>query len=221
MKEICLEDIIADEAIRTYIEKGNELLGVLGYTDHSSAHTRKVGEISANILRSLGRSKRTIELAEIAGYMHDIGNMINRSEHAQTGAIMAFSLLTSIGMNPSEIALVCAAIGNHDEETGVAVSEIAAALMIADKTDVRRSRVRNPYFATFDIHDRVNYAVEEADLRIDADAGSITLELKIDLKICSVMDYFEIFLARMLMCRRAAEFLNTKFSLVVNSSVLL
>ncbi len=219
-KTITFEDIKNNNEFRVYLSKGNDLLGVLGYTDHSAAHTTKVAMAAAEILTKLGYDERTVELAKIAGYIHDIGNMINRNEHAQTGALMAFSVLGRMGMEPEEIADVVAAVGNHDEDCGLPISPISAALIIADKTDVRRSRVRNSDFSTFDIHDRVNYAVERADLSIMPDR-TVILDLKTDNNICSVMDYFEIFLSRMLMCKRAANYLKAEFHLTVNNAVIL
>ncbi len=221
METITFQDIRENEEFNTYIKKGNELLGVLGFTEHSYAHVMKVSDTAAQILQCLGYDDRTVELAKIAGYIHDIGNVVNRVEHAQTGAIMAFTILTKMDMNPSEIADVVGAVGNHDEDAGITVSPISAALILADKTDVRRSRVRNKDFAKFDIHDRVNYAVEKSRLVIEAENRVVRLEMKIDTKICSVMDYFEIFLVRMLMCRRAAEFLDIRFELEANGSRLL
>ena len=215
MKLITYDDIKKDNEINVYIQKGNDLLDVLGYTDHGSGHTIKVAEAAANILLKLGYHERTAELARIAGYMHDIGNMINRNEHAQTGAMMAFSILERMGMEPAELADVVAAIGNHDEDCGVAVNPVSAALIIGDKTDVRRTRVRNSDITSFDIHDRVNYAVGESMLIID-DLKNITLNLEIDDSICAVMEYFEIFLTRMLMCRKAADFLDMNFHLIIN-----
>jgi metal-dependent HD superfamily phosphatase/phosphodiesterase len=212
------EEIKKNEEINIYIKRGNELLGVLGYTEHSQAHSAKVSVIASDILKKLGFGQREIELAKIAGYMHDIGNVVNRIDHAQTGAIMAFNILTRLNMDPDEVATIVAAIGNHDEGTGTAVNPVSAALIMADKTDVRRSRVRNSDFAKFDIHDRVNYAVTNSQLNIDADTKTIELNIELDTNICSVMDYFEIFLGRMLMCRRAAEFLNVKFKLVANGA---
>ncbi|NLK37651.1 MAG: HD domain-containing protein [Epulopiscium sp.] len=218
---ITFEDVKNNKEFNTYIMKGNELLGALGFTEHSFAHVNKVSVTAARILRELGYEERTIELARIAGYIHDIGNMVNRVDHAQTGALMAFTILTKMGMDPEDIADVAGAIGNHDEGAGIPVSPIAAALILADKTDVRRSRVRNLDIGKFDIHDRVNYAVEKSELVIDMGNKIVRLEMKIDTKICSLMDYFEIFLVRMLMCRRAAEFLNIKFELMANGSKLL
>ncbi len=220
-RRITFEDIKHNEEFNTYITKGNELLGVLGYTEHSHAHVMKVAQMAAEILIKLGYDDRTVELAEIAAYIHDIGNVINRVEHAQSGAIMAFQILTKIGMIPEEIAAVVGAVGNHDEDAGIPVSPVSAALILADKTDVRRSRVRNKDKSKFDIHDRVNYAVEKSKLVVDGQNRVVRLEMNIDTEICSVMDYFEIFLVRMLMCRRAAEYLNIAFELTANGVKLI
>lgn len=221
MKHITFEDVKKNKEFQTYIEKGNELLGVLGYTEHSFVHAGKVAYTADSILHSLGYSERERELGKIAGYTHDIGNMINRIDHAQTGAILAFNILTRMEMPPEEIATIVSAIGNHDEGTGQPVNTVSAALILADKTDVRRSRVRNRDFATFDIHDRVNYAVEEAKVKINSEKRIVLLEMKIDITISSLMEYFEIFLNRMMMCRKAADFLNAKFELVINGTKLL
>ena len=221
MKKVTFQDVLANEEFRVYVEKGNELLGVLGYTDHSAAHTLKVGEAAAHLLTTLGYSEDTADLAHIAGYIHDIGNMVNRVDHAQTGAIIAFQLLTKMDMPPQDIAAIVSAIGNHDEGTGTAISPLSAAIIIADKTDVRRSRVRNTDFATFDTHDRVNYAVTSGGLTVDAATREVLLTITIDSSICSVIDYFEIFLSRMLMCRRAADMLKASFGLIVNGSRIL
>lgn len=221
MSKITYQDIKNNKEVQTYVVKGNELLGVLGFTEHSHKHAAKVAETAAHILLELGYSDREAELAKIAGYIHDIGNMINRIDHAQTGAVLAFNILTRMGMEPEEIATIVAAIGNHDESTGSAVNTVSSALILADKTDVRRTRVRNSDFATFDIHDRVNYAVESSTIHVNKEQKTVLLELTIDTQICSLMDYFEIFLARMLMCRRAADFLDVKFELMINSTKLL
>lgn len=218
---ISFTDIKNDEAINTYIRKADESLGALGYTEHSFAHVTSVAMKAREILSTLGYSKHECELAEIAGYLHDIGNMVNRTDHAQSGAIMAFRILDRLGAEPEEIATIVSAIGNHDEGTAVAVNAVAAALILADKTDVRRSRVRNRDFATFDIHDRVNYAVKKSSTNISEDKKSIILTIDIDTEISAVMDYFEIFLERMMLCRKAAEKLNLKFQLVINNQVLL
>ncbi len=218
---LTFEDIKNNEEIQVYIKKADEVLGVLGYTDHSTKHTLKVGTSASKILQKLGYSEREQELAKIAAYLHDIGNIVNRNNHAQTGAILSFDILSRLGMEPAEIALITSAIGNHDEGTGVAVNPISAAIIIGDKTDVRRSRVRNRDFTTFDIHDRVNYSVVKSELSIRASEKIISLNMVIDTSICSVMDYFEIFLSRMLMCKRAAEFLKTDFELITNNIKLL
>ena len=218
---INFEEIKNNEHIKTYIKKADESLIALGYTEHSFAHVTKVSEMAKEILLKLGYPKREAELAQIAGYLHDIGNVINRVDHAQSGAVMAFRILDKLGAEPEEIATIITAIGNHDEGTAVAVNPVAAALILADKTDVRRSRVRNSDLSTFDIHDRVNYAVEESSTTISEDKKAIILNLKINTKISSVMDYFEIFLDRMLLCRKAAEKLNLKFQLIINNQVLL
>ncbi|MEI3337332.1 MAG: HD domain-containing protein [Clostridium sp.] len=218
---ITFEEIKNNKHIKTYIKKADESLIALGYTEHSFAHVTKVSEMAKEILLELGYSKREAELAQIAGYLHDIGNVINRVDHAQSGAVMAFRILDKLGAEPEEIATIIAAIGNHDEGTAVAVNPVAAALILADKTDVRRSRVRNSDLATFDIHDRVNYAVENSSTKISKDKKSIILNLKINTEISSVMDYFEIFLDRMLLCRKAAEKLNLKFKLIINNQILL
>ena len=213
---ISYESIKKNEAVKEYIIAADASLRALGYTEHSFAHVGKVAECAAYILRSTGHSEHTVELAMIAAYLHDIGNLVNRVEHSQSGAVMAFRILDNLGMPPKDIATVVTAIGNHDEGTGVPVNEVAAALILADKSDVRRSRVRNSDFASFDIHDRVNYSVEESSLRILDGNEEIRLELKIDTSISSLMSYFEIFLERMMLCRRASDKLGLKFSLVIN-----
>ncbi len=218
---ITFEDIKNDKAIRVYIEKADEALDAIGYTEHSFAHVTKVAQTAMHILKTLGYSEREVELAGIAGFTHDIGNLINRAEHSQSGAVMMFRLLDHKDMPAEDISTVVTAIGNHDEGTGVAVNAVAAALILADKTDVRRSRVRNSDFSTFDIHDRVNYSVVESKTSIDTEKKEITLYLDIDSSISSVMDYFEIFLGRMIMCRKAAEFLGLSFKLNINGQQML
>ena len=213
--------VLASEEIRTYISQADASLTAVGYTEHSFPHVVKCAEVSASLLSQLGYDDRQVELAKIAGYMHDIGNVINRDDHAQSGAIMAFRILDKMGMSPEDIATVITAIGNHDEHTAFPVNAVAAALILADKTDVRRSRVRNRDTIHLDIHDRVNYAVTESTLRLNREDGTLTLGLTIDTHICAVMDYFEIFLSRMQLCRRAAEFFSLKFCMIVNGSVLL
>lgn len=213
---ITFENIKENDDVRTYISAADRSLGALGYTEHSFAHVGLVSKRAGDILSSLGSDERTVELARIAGYLHDIGNLVNRSEHSQSGAIMAFRILDKMGMPSSEIATVVTAIGNHDEGTGIPVDKVAAAIILADKSDVRRSRVRNQDFATFDIHDRVNYSVVDSDLILNTTDGTIRLMLKIDTSISSIMDYFEIFLERMALCCRAAEVLGLAFKLTIN-----
>ena len=214
-------EIKQNEQIRTYIEKADEALAALGYTEHSYAHGTGVAHFAEKIMADLGYPRRMQELAWIAGYMHDIGNVINRIDHAQSGAVMAFRILDKLGMPADEIATVCSAIGNHDESTAFPVNAVAAALILADKTDVRRTRVRNRDKATFDIHDRVNYAVEKASTTLDAAGKAVVLDLQLDTGMSPVIDYFEIFLERMLLCRKAAEKLGLSFRLVVNGQTVL
>ncbi|MDD4334528.1 MAG: HD domain-containing protein [Desulfotomaculaceae bacterium] len=218
---ITLEDIKKDPVIDAFIRKGNKYLSVMGFTEHSYRHVSLVSSIARNIMERLGYSERQAELAAISGYIHDIGNVANRNDHGITGAVMAYTILMQMGMHPDEIATIISAIANHEEQYGHAVNSVAAALIIADKSDVHRSRVRNPDFATFDIHDRVNYAVEHSFLWVADDKRTITMELTIDIDICPVMEYFEIFLSRMMMCRRASNFLKCKFELVINGAKLL
>lgn len=207
--------------IRTYITQADASLTALGFTEHSFAHVTKCAEVASNLLSQLGYDAREVELAKIAGFMHDIGNLVNRHGHAISGASMAFTILNKIGMAADDIAVVSTAIGHHDDSTAFPVNAVAAALILADKTDVRRSRVRNRDTIKFDIHDRVNYAVEQTDLNLDKDAKTITLALSINTDVCAVMDYFEIFLDRMLLCRKAAEFFDLTFRLQVNGQTLL
>ena len=218
---ITYESIKNDEAIRTYISSADDSLRALGYTEHSFGHVVKVAEMAGDILTSLGYPEHTIELAKISGILHDIGNLVNRSEHSQSGAVMAFRILDKMGMPPEDIATVVTAIGNHDEGTGVPVNEVAAALILADKSDVRRSRVRNNDFSTFDIHDRVNYSVKSSALTICPEKKEITLNISSDTEISPVMDYVEIFLGRMVMCRKAAERLALAFRLVINDQQII
>ena len=218
---VTFEDVKKNAEIRTYIEKGNANLGVLGFTKHSIGHATKVSDTAAKILEELDYPARTVELARIAGYMHDIGNCVNRTDHAHNGAIMAMAILRDMGMKPDEIATVIAAIGNHDEKTGTAVDAVSAALILADKTDVRRNRVRTKEKASFDKHDRVNYAVTSATVKLNPEKHVITLDLEIDESICTMYEYFEIFLGRMMMCRQAAEMLGAKFKLLANGSKVL
>ena len=218
---VTYKEITKDENIKTYIKKADESLQALGFTEHSFAHVMKVSENAAYILSTMGYGEHDIEVAKIAGYLHDIGNLINRVDHSQSGAIMAFRILDHMDMSAEDISTIVTAIGNHDEGTGVPVNAVSAALIIADKTDVRRSRVRNKDFSKFDIHDRVNYSVEKSAIRISEDQKNITLDLTVDTEISPVMDYFEIFTGRMLMCRRAAEKLGLVFKLTINGQGVL
>lgn len=218
---ITFEEIKNNKEINTYIEKADLSLKALGYTEHSFAHVTKVANDAGYILETLGYDKHTVELVKIAGYLHDIGNLVNRIDHSQSGAIMAFRILDHLNMDPSDIADIVSAIGNHDEGSGVPVNPISAALIIADKADVRRSRVRNNIELNFDIHDRVNYSVEKSLLKINTDHTIIKLKLDIDTKISPVMEYFEIFTNRMVLCRKAAETLGMKFKLIINEQSLM
>ena len=216
---ITFEDIKANKDIKTYITKADESLVALGYTEHSFPHVHKVSELAGRILHLLGYSEHQVELARIAGYLHDIGNVVNRVDHAQSGAVMAFRLLDRMNVDSDDIATVVTAIGNHDESTAFPVNPVAAALIIADKTDVRRSRVRNRSQAQFDIHDRVNYSVTSSKVHVTKD--DICLSLTIDTAGCTLMEYFEIFLGRMMLCRKAAEALNVSFSLIINGQQMM
>ena len=218
---VTFEMIQNNPEVRTYITQADASLIALGFTEHSFAHVTKCAETASRLLEQLGYSAREVELAKIAGFMHDIGNLVNRHDHAVSGAAMAFRILDKMGMEPADIATVITAIGHHDDSTAFPVNAVAAALILADKTDVRRSRVRNRDTIRFDIHDRVNYAVERSDLALDQQAGTITLSLTINTDVCAVMDYFEIFLNRMLLCRKAAEFFQLTFRLDVNGQNLL
>lgn len=218
---LTFEEIRKNEDINTYIVRADKSLEVLGYTEHSFAHVTKVAKGCEYILSTLGFSNHDIELAKIAAFLHDIGNLVNRIEHSQSGAVMAFRILDKSGLPAEDIATVVTAIGNHDEGTGVPVDEIAAALILADKSDVRRSRVRNTDKTTFDIHDRVNYSVEKSSLKINKEKTEIKLSLDIDTRYGSIMEYFEIFMDRMLLCRKAAEKLGLKFKLRINGQQLL
>ena len=215
------ETIRKDEAIQTYITRADESLAALGFTEHSFPHVCHVADMAGYILTTMGYDDRTVELAKIAGYLHDIGNLVNRSEHSQSGAVMAWTLLQNMGCDPGELATIVTAIGNHDEGTGVPVNPVAAALILADKADVRRSRVRNQEISTFDIHDRVNYSVKKSELKINSDRTLVKLKLTVDTRYGSVMDYFEIFLGRMVLCRKAAERLGLQFKLIINEQQLI
>lgn len=214
------EQIRADHAVKVYIAQADETLKVLGFTEHSFAHVTMVAERAAYILETLGFEKRTVELAKIAGYLHDIGNVVNRADHSQSGAVMAFRILDRMEFPPEEIAAIVSAIGNHDEGTGIPVNPIAAALIIADKSDVRRSRVRDAADVKVDIHDRVNYSATRSDVLVNMQEKTLILSLEVDTLVSSVMEYLEIFMKRMLMCRKAAETLGLAFHLEINGSRL-
>ena len=214
------EEVRADAAVRVYIAQADASMEALGFTEHSFAHVSKVAQIAGDILAQLHYPPRTVELAQIAGFLHDIGNLVNRVDHSQSGAVMAFRILDRMGFAPEEIAVIVTAIGNHDEGTGVPVNAVAAALIIADKSDVRRSRVRKKEDIETDIHDRVNYSVTDAALITDADAKTITLRMSVDTRVSSVMEYFEIFMKRMLLCRKATERLGLRFCLTINDQRL-
>ena len=218
---ITFEEIKNNTDIRTYIKRADDALGALGFTEHSFAYVTKVADTAKYILETLGYSAHEVELAQIAGFLHDIGNVVNRVDHSQSGAVMAFRILDKMGMPAEDIATVVSAIGNHDEGHGVPVNAIAAALILADKSDVRRSRVRNQEETTFDIHDRVNYSVEKAVVKINEAHTLIKLKLTVDTRYGSVMDYFEIFLERMTLCRKAAQKLGLRFQLMINEHSLM
>lgn len=216
---VTLEQVKQSREVTTYIEKADESLRALGYTEHSFAHVGRVSALARQILLTLGYDDRTAELAAIAGWLHDIGNVINRIDHAQSGAVMAFRILDKMGSDPEETATVITAIGNHDEGTAFPVNAVAAALILADKTDVRANRVRNPDPATHDIHDRVNSSVRSSEVQVQE--GEVRLSLTIDTEVCAVMDYFEIFLGRMALCRKAAQALGQRFALLINGQRIL
>ena len=215
------EQIRQDEAIKTYIRQADASLDALGFTEHSFAHVGRVAEMAGYILQTMGYPERTVELGKIAGYLHDIGNLVNRVEHSQSGAVMAFRLLDKMGFPAEEICTIVSAIGNHDEGTGVPVNPVAAALILADKSDVRRSRVRVTDIKDFDIHDRVNYSVTKAELKINEKKTNVKLKLSVDTHFSPVMNYFEIFMNRMIMCRHAAEALGLDFKLIINEQIML
>ena len=215
------EEIKKNTDVNIYIKAADECLQALGFTEHSYAHVTTVAEKTGYILQTLGYDERIVELGKIAGYLHDIGNLINRDDHSQSGAMMAFRILDHLGFPAEETAMIVSAIGNHDEGTGVPVSPLAAALILADKSDVRRNRVRNTEITSFDIHDRVNYSVTKAELKINSAHTIIKLKLQVDTHFSSVMEYFEIFMGRMILCRKAAEKLGLQFKLMINENQLL
>ena len=214
------EEIKQNEAVKTYISQADASLGALGFTEHSFAHVGRVAEMTGYLLGTLGYDQRLVELGKIAGYLHDIGNLVNRADHSQSGAIMAFRLLDRWNFSPEEISVIVTAIGNHDEGTGVPVNPLAAALILADKSDVRRSRVRTKEIANFDIHDRVNYSVTKSELKINEAHTIVKLKLTVDTHFSPVLDYFAIFTNRMLLCRQAAETLGMQFKLIINEQQL-
>lgn len=215
------ENLRKDSEIISYVEAANNVLGEIGYTEHGMAHVVKTGEDASRILKALGYGERECELAKIAGLMHDIGNMINRCDHAQSGAFLAFELLRAREFPVDEVIKITTAIGHHDEKTAAPVTPIAAALILADKSDVRTSRVRNKSTVHDDIHDRVNYAVFSSKLEVDNGNKKILLTLKIDTLVCPVMEYFEIFLERMVLCKKSAAYFDCEFELIINDTRLL
>ena len=218
---VTLKDVIENEEVDALIRGAQKQLDNLGYTEHSHRHISIVSKRAGEILETLGYPQRTVELAQIAGYLHDIGNCVNRTDHAHSGAILSYNILKDMGMPVEERTEIMMAIGNHDEQTGTAISDISAAIILADKSDVHRDRVINTNLSTFDIHDRVNYAVTDAELKIDSKERKIVLNLTIDTKICPVLDYFEIFMDRTMMSKYAAKYLNIWFELVINKTKLL
>lgn len=218
---VTFEDVVNNKEVQALIKAAQEQIENIGYTEHSHRHISIVSKRAANILEELGYSERQVELTKIAGYLHDIGNCVNRTDHAHSGAILAYMILKDMGMDPDERAQIVMAIGNHDEKTGTAISEISAALILADKSDAHRDRVTNVNISSFDIHDKVNYAVTDSKLIIEAKERKITLELTIDTKICPVLDYFQIFMDRTMMSKYAAKYLHIWYSLVINGTKLL
>ncbi len=218
---ITLEDVKNNEEVQALVLGAQKQLNSLGYTEHSSRHVGIVSKRAGDILEALGYSEDRVELARIAGYLHDIGNCINRKDHAHSGAILAYNILKDMGMSIEDRTEIMIAIGNHDEETGTAVSDISAALILADKSDVHRDRVVNTNIGTFDKHDKVNYAVTDAKLIMNKDERKITLNIQIDTELCPVLDYFEIFIDRMIMSKYAAKYLKIWFELIINNTKLL
>jgi metal-dependent HD superfamily phosphatase/phosphodiesterase len=218
---VTLADVQSHEGVQTFISLADRYLGELGYTEHGFRHAGLVAKIAYNVLGRLGYDSRMLELGAIAGYLHDMGNFVSRTMHSQTGAAITYDILRELGMTYAEIGVVLAAVGNHEEDFGNPVNPVSAALVVADKSDVHRSRVRVKDPTLFDIHDRVNHAVEHSFLRVDNEARTLTLELTINTDVADVMEYFEIFLSRMVMCRRAAEYLGCRFKIDINGSKLL
>ncbi len=221
MAQLKMDDLKKNKDITNYLIRADQTLLAMGYTEHSIAHVSWVADKSSKLLEQLGYDKRTCELTQVAGYLHDIGNMVNRNDHAHSGALIAFKLLSDMGMPSEEVALVVSAIGHHDEKTAFPVDAVVSAIILADKCDVRRSRVRNPDMISFDIHDRVNYAVSKSEMLVDVNERTLTLSLKLDTNICPVMEYFEIFLDRMMLCRKAAQNLGLTFKMQINGAVIL
>lgn len=218
---VTLEDVIKNEEVQALVQGAQKQLNSLGYTEHSSRHVGIVSKRAGEILEALGYPKERVELAKIAGYLHDIGNCVNRNDHAQSGAILAYNILKDVGMSVTDRTEIMMAIGNHDEGTGTAVSDISAALILADKSDVHRDRVVNTNIGTFDKHDKVNYAVTDAKLIINKEDRKITLKIEIDTELCPVLDYFEIFIDRMIMSKYAAKYLKIWLELIINDTKLL
>ncbi|MBM4421645.1 MAG: HD domain-containing protein [Chloroflexi bacterium] len=217
-----LDDVRADDAVRLWIRQANQVTGAIGYTEHGERHASTCAEGAHFILRALGHDARRCEIAAVAGYLHDIGNGISRDRHGQTGALLAKDILRDLRFTPEEVVLIMAAIASHEEdEGGLPISAVSAAVIIADKSDVHRSRVRNSKSTAFDIHDRVNYAATKAEIKVGRREKLITLELSVDTEVAPIMEYFEIFLTRMISCRRSAEFLHCAFALVINGTRLL
>ena len=221
LSDVMLEDVKKNDVVNSFIQAANDYLGAIGYTEHGYRHVSLVSSVAQNILVSLVYPKRLQELAAIAGYLHDIGNVINRQDHGQSAALIAMDILKKMGLTPDEVAIIVSAVGNHEEEIGDPVNPVAAALIIADKSDVHKTRVRNPNMIALDIHDRVNYAVDRSFLNVDKEKKIISLHLNVDTKISQVIEYFEIFMSRMNMCKRAAKFLDCKFELIINERKLL
>ncbi len=221
MGTVTLADVKDDHQVKVYLNRADRYLDAIGYTEHGERHADLVAGVAGDLLHILGKEPRLAELARIAGYLHDIGNVINRDSHAQTGAVIAGSILTRLGMETEEVAEVMTAVGNHHEENGDPVSEIGAALILADKSDVHRSRVRNPALVKLDIHDRVNYAAVNSSLNVDKGQRSISMEVTIDTSVAPVMEYFEIFLSRMIISRRAAKYLSCEFEFLINGTKMI
>lgn len=218
---VTLATIKQNHTINTFLRQADRNLAILGLTEHGFRHANLVAQIAGNVLERLEYPPREVELAQVAGYCHDIGNLISRANHGGFGACLLFPILKELGMPDEESAIIISAVGNHEEEVGTAVTPVSAALILADKSDVHRTRVRNPDQATYDIHDRVNFAAVRSFVNVDKEKRTVALELTIEREICPVMDYFEIFLSRMVMCRRAAELLDCQFKLEINGASLL